>query len=91
MRARRVRDWRDFRNAAGMAAHRPNPAALRAEARLLTVAGLFLLGAGFPITLIMVAIALGSGSASPFVPRHLAIVECLPAPSPAGWMRFGVS
>jgi hypothetical protein len=71
MRARRVRGWRDFRNAVGMAAQRPNPAALRAEARLLTVAGFFLLGVGFPITLIMVAIALGSGSASPFVPAAI--------------------
>jgi hypothetical protein len=51
-----------------MALHRPNPVALRAEARLLTIAGLFLLGLGFPVTLIMVAIALGSGSESPFVP-----------------------
>lgn len=51
-----------------MADHRPNPAALRAEARLLTIAGLFLLGVGFPLTLIMTAIALGSGEGSPFVP-----------------------
>ena len=51
-----------------MAANRPNPAALRAEARLLTIAGLFLLGVGFPLTLIMTAIALGSGESSPFVP-----------------------
>ncbi|MGD9980828.1 MAG: hypothetical protein AB7H66_09745 [Hyphomonadaceae bacterium] len=51
-----------------MATHRPNPSALRAEARLLTIAGLILLGAGFPATLIMVAIVLGSGSDSPFLP-----------------------
>lgn len=51
-----------------MAAHRPNPAILRAEAKLLTVAGFFLLGLGFPLTLIMTAIALGSGESSPFVP-----------------------
>jgi hypothetical protein len=68
MRSPRVRDWRDFRNAGGMAAHRPNPAALRAEARLLTIAGFFLLGLGFPLTLIMTAIALGAGDNSPFVP-----------------------
>lgn len=68
MRARRVRGWRDFRTAAFMAAHRSNPVALRAEARLLTVAGVVLLGAGFPVTLVMVAIALGSGADSPFVP-----------------------
>jgi len=54
-----------------MATHRPNPAALRAEARLLAVAGFFLLGAGFPITLIMVAIALGSGAGSPFLPAAI--------------------
>lgn len=47
---------------------RPNPAALRAEARLLAVAGFFLLAIGFPATLITVALALSSGSASPFVP-----------------------
>lgn len=54
-----------------MAAHRPNPAALRAEARLLTIAGLMLLGAGFPLTLIMVAIALGSGAEAPFLPAAI--------------------
>ena len=54
-----------------MAAQRPNPAALRAEARLLTIAGFFLLGLGFPVTLVMVAIALGSGSESPFVPAAI--------------------
>jgi hypothetical protein len=54
-----------------MAAHRPNPAALRAEARLLTIAGFFLLGVGFPLTLIMTAIALGSGENSPFVPAAI--------------------
>jgi hypothetical protein len=51
-----------------MAANRPTPAALRAEARLLTIAGFFLLGVGFPLTLIMTAIALGSGEGSPFAP-----------------------
>jgi hypothetical protein len=61
-------EWRDFRTAFGMAAHRPNPAVLRAEARLLTVAGFFLLGVGFPLTLIMTAISLGAGDSSPFVP-----------------------
>ncbi len=54
-----------------MAAHRPNPAALRAEARLLTIAGFFLLGVGFPLTLIMTAIALASGENSPFVPAAI--------------------
>lgn len=51
-----------------MTANRPTPAALRAEARLLTIAGFFLLGVGFPLTLIMTAIALGSGESSPFAP-----------------------
>ncbi len=54
-----------------MAANRPTPAALRAEARLLTIAGLLLLGVGFPLTLIMTAIALGSGESSPFVPAAI--------------------
>ncbi|MEZ5955606.1 MAG: hypothetical protein R3C27_00110 [Hyphomonadaceae bacterium] len=51
-----------------MAAHRPNPAALRAEARLLSVAGFVLLGIGFPLTLIMTAMALGAGENAPFLP-----------------------
>ena len=54
-----------------MAAHRLNPSALRAEARLLTVAGLLLLGIGFPITLVFVARALGSGEISPFLPAAI--------------------
>jgi hypothetical protein len=54
-----------------MAVQRPNPAALRAEARLLTIAGFMLLGIGFPVTLVMVAIALGSGTGSPFVPAAI--------------------
>lgn len=54
-----------------MAAHRPNPAALRAEARLLTIAGLFLLGVGFPLTLILTATALGSADGSPFMPASI--------------------
>jgi hypothetical protein len=68
MLAARVRGWRDFRSARRMVAQRPNPAALRAEARLLTTAGLLLLGIGFPLTLALVGIALGSGSDSPFAP-----------------------
>ncbi len=54
-----------------MAVQRPNPTALRAEARLLTIAGFFLLGVGFPLTLIMTAIALGAGDGSPFVPAAI--------------------
>lgn len=51
-----------------MRANRPNAEALRAEARLLTTAGVILLGAGFPLTLLLTAQALTSDSASPFVP-----------------------
>ena len=71
MRAVRVLEWREFRSTPDMALVRPNSAALRAEARLLTIAGFFLLGVGFPITLIMTAIALGSGDTSPFVPAAI--------------------
>lgn len=67
----RVLEWREFRSTPDMAVVRPNPAALRAEARLLTFAGFFLLGVGFPITLIMTAIALSSGDTSPFVPAAI--------------------
>lgn len=49
----------------------PTPASLRAEARLLTVAGLILLGLGFPSTLVMVANALSHEGASPFVPAAI--------------------
>lgn len=38
---------------------------------MLTIAGFFLLGVGFPLTLIMTAIALGSGENSPFVPAAI--------------------
>lgn len=38
---------------------------------MLTIAGFFLLGVGFPLTLIMTAIALGSGDNSPFVPAAI--------------------
>lgn len=47
---------------------RPNPAALRAEARLLSVAGLILLGIGFPVTLVLVAQALAPDGVSPVLP-----------------------
>jgi hypothetical protein len=51
-----------------MAEHRLTPAALRAEARLLTVAGLILLAVGFPLTLLLVARALSADAGSPFLP-----------------------
>jgi hypothetical protein len=50
---------------------RPNPAALRAEARLLTVAGLILLGLGFPVTLLLVAQALAADGLSPVLPAAI--------------------
>jgi hypothetical protein len=50
---------------------RPNPAALRAEARLLTVAGLILLGVGFPATLILVAQSLSPEGLSPVLPAAI--------------------
>lgn len=47
---------------------RPSPATLRAEARLLTFAGLILLGIGFPVTLYLAALALAPGGLSPLLP-----------------------
>jgi hypothetical protein len=54
-----------------MPAQCPNPAALRAEARLLTIAGVLLLALGFLPTLIMVAVALVTASESPFLPAAI--------------------
>ena len=51
-----------------MRAIRPDPAMLRAEARLLTIAGAILLGLGFPATLILVAQSLEPGGMSPVLP-----------------------
>jgi hypothetical protein len=68
MRAPRVRQWRDFRIAVFMRSLRPNAATLRAEARVLTIAGLILLGLGFPTTLILVAQALAPEGVSPVLP-----------------------
>lgn len=51
-----------------MRASRPNPATLRAEARLLTIAGLMLLGIGFPVTVILVALALSPSGMPPILP-----------------------
>lgn len=47
---------------------RPTPAMLRAEARLLTFAGLILLGIGFPLTIFLAAQALAPGGLSPILP-----------------------
>lgn len=54
-----------------MRQNRPNPAALRAEARLLTVAGLILLGIGFPATLVLVAQSLAPEGGSPVLPAAI--------------------
>lgn len=51
-----------------MRSTRPTPAALRAEAKLLTIAGLILLGVGFPATLILAAQALSPHGLSPVLP-----------------------
>lgn len=44
---------------------------LRAEARLLTIAGLILLGVGFPATLILVAQSLSPEGLSPVLPAAI--------------------
>ena len=68
MRAPRVRAWRDFRTSRLMPTQRLNADDLRAEARLLTLAGLILLGLGFPLTLYLVMVSLGPGGLSPVLP-----------------------
>lgn len=68
MRAARVRYWRDFRTGSDMRASRPTSATLRAEARVLTIAGLILLGAGFPATLVLALQALEPDGLSPVLP-----------------------
>ncbi len=54
-----------------MRAPRPTPAALRAEARVLTIAGLVLLGLGFPTTLLLVSQALAPDGQSPVLPAAI--------------------
>ena len=51
-----------------MGSPRPDSASLRAEARLLTLAGLILLGLGFPLTLYLVSLSLGPNGLSPILP-----------------------
>jgi hypothetical protein len=46
----------------------PNVEMLRAEARLLTTAGLILLAIGFPLTMTLVALALSPDGISPIAP-----------------------
>jgi len=50
---------------------RPTSAALRAEARLLTIAGLILLGVGFPLTIVLAAQALSPDGLSPVLPAAI--------------------
>lgn len=50
---------------------RPNSAALRSEARLLTIAGLILLATGFPVTLWLVAQSLAPNGISPVLPAAI--------------------
>jgi hypothetical protein len=70
-RRARSRAWRRFRSALGMRSIRPNSATLRAEARLLSIAGLILLGIGFPVTLILTANALSPEGMSPVLPAAI--------------------
>ncbi len=68
MRAARVHAWRDFRSVGDMRQVRPNAATLRAEARILSIAGLILLGIGFPVTLLLVSQSLSPDGMSPILP-----------------------
>jgi len=54
-----------------MRSARPDAQALRAEARLLTIAGVALLVIGFPLTLFLVAQALAPEGISPMLPLAL--------------------
>jgi hypothetical protein len=71
MRAPGVVVWRDFRKSSHMRTNRVTAATLRAEARILTLAGLILLALGFPTTLLLVAHALTEGGVSPFLPAAI--------------------
>lgn len=57
-----------FASAWLMRSKRPTAATLRAEAHLLSLAGLILLGIGFPLTLFLVAMALAPDGLSPTLP-----------------------
>jgi|GEM_PF-2515550 len=52
---------------------RQDIAALRAEARVLTLAGLILLGLGFPLTLYLVSLALAPKGVSPVLPLAIGL------------------
>jgi hypothetical protein len=60
--------WRGFRFAAAMDRNRTPAQMLRAEASVLTLAGVLLLAVGFPFTLMLVAMALASETFSPMLP-----------------------
>ncbi|UPT62801.1 MAG: hypothetical protein M0D54_21155 [Hyphomonadaceae bacterium JAD_PAG50586_4] len=62
---------------------RPTPAALRAEARLLSTAGIILLLIGFPLTLWLVAGALAENGISPILPLAIGARRSLWATSRA--------
>lgn len=51
-----------------MSRNRPKASVLRAEARILTIAGALSLAVGFPLTLAMVAWSLADGGVSPLAP-----------------------
>jgi len=51
----------------------PDTASLRAEARVLTLAGLILLGLGFPLTLYLVSLALAPNGLSPVLPLAIGL------------------
>jgi hypothetical protein len=71
VRAARGRVWRDFRMRSCMRAHPHAAAALKAEARLLTVAGLILLAIGFPLTMSLALMALAPNGISPVLPAAI--------------------
>ncbi|MBL8531402.1 MAG: hypothetical protein JNK94_06685 [Hyphomonadaceae bacterium] len=56
-----------------MARKPPNSETLRAEARLLTIAGVMLLVIGFPLTLLLVADALREGGGSAVLPLAIGL------------------
>lgn len=63
-----LRVWRDFRIAPLMVAITKTSATLRAEAQLLTTAGLILLAIGFPLTMVLAMSALAPDGVSPVLP-----------------------
>lgn len=71
MHAPRVCVWRDFRKRSCMASARITASELRAEGRLLALAGAILLCLGFPLTLYLVALALAPHGLSPVLPAAI--------------------